>query len=33
VNLVTPVPTEVDTTGDDQPASTPGTIATLTPSP
>ena len=35
VNLVTPVPTEVGATGntDEAPASTPGTIATLTPSP
>jgi LysM repeat protein len=33
VNLVTPVPTEAGSPQDDQPASTPGSIATLTPSP
>jgi len=33
VNLVTPVPTEESSAEDEQPASTPGTIATLTPAP
>jgi LysM repeat protein len=33
INLVTPVPTAVGAGTEDAPASTPGTIATLTPSP